>query len=254
MAAPVAPPLLHDGDRLSREEFLRRWESMPDLKFAELIDGVVYLASPVSAAHNDFEAFAGWWLASYAGETAGCWAGSNGTWLMNINAPQPDLNLRVLPEFGGQSRIEGAYFAGAPELAAEIAASSAPRDPGLKSELYERSGVREYLVMLVDDRRVVWRELHDGRYGPGRRGRHPPLARVSRPVAGRGGVLGPRFPASPGGAGTRARDAGTRGVRRIAGGRARLTVPRRGAMMDSGHAHPISPCPWRRPVGAKARL
>lgn len=35
-------PPLENGDRLSRHEFERRYQSMPDLKKAELIEGVVY--------------------------------------------------------------------------------------------------------------------------------------------------------------------------------------------------------------------
>jgi hypothetical protein len=38
-------PPLETGDQLSSEEFLRRYEAMPHLKKAELIDGVVYVAS-----------------------------------------------------------------------------------------------------------------------------------------------------------------------------------------------------------------
>ena len=45
-SAPVLLPPLREGDRLTREEFLRRWEAMPDLKWAELIDGIVYM--PIS--------------------------------------------------------------------------------------------------------------------------------------------------------------------------------------------------------------
>jgi uncharacterized protein YktB (UPF0637 family) len=42
-----AEPLLEAGDRLSRDEFERRYERMPHLKKAELIEGIVYLPSPV---------------------------------------------------------------------------------------------------------------------------------------------------------------------------------------------------------------
>ena len=42
----VVPPL-EPGDRLSRAEFERRYEAMPELKKAELIEGVVYMPSPV---------------------------------------------------------------------------------------------------------------------------------------------------------------------------------------------------------------
>ena len=48
----VNPLLFRPGDRLTLEEFLDRWEKMPDLMSAELIDGQVYMASPVSAEHS----------------------------------------------------------------------------------------------------------------------------------------------------------------------------------------------------------
>ena len=38
---------LHHGDRMSRDEFLWRWEQIPEIKRAELIDGMVYLSSPL---------------------------------------------------------------------------------------------------------------------------------------------------------------------------------------------------------------
>ncbi len=50
---------LHNGDRMSRAEFLRRWEQIPELKQAELIKGVVYLASPVSTAHGSYKILLG---------------------------------------------------------------------------------------------------------------------------------------------------------------------------------------------------
>src|SRR5437016_2749123 len=96
---------LKAGMRLSREEFLRRWELLPEVKNAELIGGIVYMPSPVSLAHCDNDRLAVVWLGYYGGFTPGCKAGSNGTWLMLGDAPQPDVHLRILPEFGGQSRV-----------------------------------------------------------------------------------------------------------------------------------------------------
>src|SRR5215831_15354338 len=99
MSAPLSPPPLRDGDRLTSDEFIRRWEAMPDLKHAELIDGAVYMPSPVSRKHSDFESPLVTWLTIYAAGTPGCWAGSDGTWLMEQSAPQPDIALRVLPGY-----------------------------------------------------------------------------------------------------------------------------------------------------------
>ena len=40
-------PPLSNGDRLTSREFERRYRAMPELKKAELIEGVVYMASPL---------------------------------------------------------------------------------------------------------------------------------------------------------------------------------------------------------------
>ena len=165
MAAPVLPPRLRDGDRLTRDEFLSRWEGMPDLKFAELIDGIVYMASPVSNTHCDYHFRLSYWLGSYIAATPGCKAGIAGTWLMSEDsAPQPDLALEIDPKFGGQSRIEGDYSAGAPELIVEVSHTTSPKDMGAKLRLYERSGVLEYVTVRPRQQQVVWRELIGARY------------------------------------------------------------------------------------------
>jgi len=165
-AIPILPPPLRDGDRLGREEFLRRWEAMPDLKRAELIDGVVYMPSPVGLKHNDFQFVLSNWLGGYVARTPGCRGGLEGTWLMGADVPQPDVTLRILPEYGGQSREERGYASGAPELAIEISASSGARDLGPKLKLYQRAQVREYITVLLDSEQVIWRELANGRYRP----------------------------------------------------------------------------------------
>jgi len=163
--AVALPPPVREGDRLNSSEFLRRWEAMPSLKRAELVDGVVFVPSPVghphSTSHNAFNA----WLWLYKDLTPGCEAGSDGTWVMGPkDVPQPDIFLRILPEYGGQSRVEGEYAAGAPELIVEVGGSSLSRDLGVKLDLYRRAGVREYLTVLPRPRELVWRYLSRGRY------------------------------------------------------------------------------------------
>ena len=163
--APVLIPPLRDGDQMTREEFLRRWDAMPDLKWAELINGVVHMPSPISRIHWDFHFRLSSWLTYYVAATPGCAAGVAGTWLMTSNsAPQPDLSLEILPEHGGQSRVEGAYLAGAPELAIEVSHTTSSHDSGEKLKLYERCGVREYLIVRPKSQRLVWRELVSGKY------------------------------------------------------------------------------------------
>lgn len=163
MSTVVSQPLFA-GQRLKREEFLRRWEAMPELKRAELIGGLVYMASPVSRAHGTHDGLLIAWLCQYAARTPGCEGGCNGTWLMLEDAPQPDADLIILPEYGGQSRLEGAYGAGAPELVAEVCVSSASHDLGPKLELYRAAGVQEYVAVVLGESRVLWHRLIDQRY------------------------------------------------------------------------------------------
>jgi Uma2 family endonuclease len=155
---------LKTGQRLTREEFLRRWEALPDVKFAELIDGVVYMPSPTTRDHGRLEFKIEVWLGTYSVNTPGTDGGSQSTWLMLRSAPQPDCYLWVLPEFGGQSSIQGKYHLGAPELAAEFCLTSAAYDLGVKKTLYEKAGVKEYVAFLVEEQETRWHRLIHGAY------------------------------------------------------------------------------------------
>jgi len=163
LAAPVSPPPLLEGDCLTSDEFLRRWEAMPDLKRAELIDGIVYMSSPVGRDHGRFEYMLSTWLGFYQVGTPGCVGSLEATWLMaDRNVPQPDITLTIAPEMGGQSAVDGPYRAGAPELIVEVAVSSYSRDLGAKKRLYERMGVREYIIVIPGTQRLLWFELTPG--------------------------------------------------------------------------------------------
>jgi Uma2 family endonuclease len=165
MLSPVVrPPGFVTGERLTVEEFLRRWDELPELKNAELINGVVYLSSPVGLEHGRLDTRIILWLAYYAQATPGCDSGNNSTWLMSGSAPQPDAYLRILPAHGGQSASKGPLGAGAPELAVEVSISSADLDLGPKLALYERAGVREYITVEALGQRMIWRVLENGAY------------------------------------------------------------------------------------------
>jgi hypothetical protein len=110
---------------------------LPELKNAELIDGLVYVSSPVSNEHGRRDAQIITWLGVYAAATIGCSSGSNETWLMFDSAPQPDAYLRLVPQRGGHSRLHGKYCSGAAELIVEVCLSSAPQDLGPKQALYQ---------------------------------------------------------------------------------------------------------------------
>src|SRR5262245_26231441 len=158
------PPLVA-GDYLSREEFLRRWEAMPHIKRAELIQGIVYMPSPLSLEHGDADNHVGTWIGVYEAATPGCRGSNNATWLMGPeDTPQPDKSLRILPEYGGKSRVEGKYAAGAAELLAETCVSSTAYDLHQKLEVYEQAGVEEYVAILMQEQEVRWHRLINGEF------------------------------------------------------------------------------------------
>jgi Uma2 family endonuclease len=140
---------------------------MPYLKKAELIEGVVYMSSPVShERHGKPTARILWWLGHYLARTAGVDVGDNSTVMLDLdNEPQPDAFLRVLPRCGGRTRpVAGGYIEGSPELVCEVSASSVSYDLHDKKDAYRRNGVREYVVWRVDDDAIDWFVLRGGTY------------------------------------------------------------------------------------------
>lgn len=160
-------PALCAGDRLTRSEFERRYSAMPDLKKAELIEGVVYMGSPVSLVrHGRPDRVLALWLGFYEEVTPGVIAAANCTVRLDLdNEPQPDQLLAIPAAAGGASRIGvDGYLEGPPELVIEVAASSVSYDLHQKLGAYRRNGVQEYLVHRVDDGEVDWFELQEGVY------------------------------------------------------------------------------------------
>lgn len=167
MTASPQIPELQPGDRLTRDEFERRYHAMPELKKAELIEGVVYMASAVRyTQHGRPERVLGLWLGFYEALTPGLEGVGNTTLRLDLdNEPQPDLLLRLPERVGGASRVGAdGYLEGAPELIIEVAASSVSYDLHPKLDAYRRNGVKEYLVHRVDDREVDWFWLEGGAY------------------------------------------------------------------------------------------
>ncbi|MDB9516514.1 Uma2 family endonuclease [Roseofilum reptotaenium CS-1145] len=158
-------PRLENGDRLSRAEFERRYNNMPELKKAELIEGRVYMASALRLKqHGKPHSHIMTWLGTYEAMTSGVESGDNCTVLLdNQNEPQPDGLLRIEKE--GLSRINDAgYVEGAPELVVEIAASTVSLDLHDKLQVYCRHQVQEYLVWRVQDNEIDWFRLRGSEY------------------------------------------------------------------------------------------
>ncbi len=165
-ALPHVPPL-EPGDRLTRDEFERRYQAMPHLKKAELLEGVVHVPSPVRLnQHGRPHADLITWLGTYGAFTPGVLVGDNVTVRLDLdNEPQPDAAMLVEPGRGGQAQLSpDDYVVGAPELVAEVAASSAAIDLRTKLGIYRRNQVREYLVWRVLDRATDWFVLRQTQY------------------------------------------------------------------------------------------
>ena len=167
-ARQVAAPLpLRAGDRLTRAEFERRYAACPQLKKAELIEGVVYVPSPVRYdGHGLAHAAILGPLHYYAAHTPGVGIADNATVRLDSdNEVQPDVLLRVEAAPAAQSAVAAdGYLEGAPELVVEVAASSASYDLHAKLDVYRRSGVQEYLVWRIRERRIDCYRLAAGAY------------------------------------------------------------------------------------------
>jgi Uma2 family endonuclease len=137
------------------------YSQMPHDFRAELIGGTVYVASPLKIRHGRPHVALATVFGLYEGNTGGVETGDSvSVFLGEESEPQPDLYLRILPEFGGQSRTStDGYVEGPPELVAEIAYATYSLDLNAKRSDYKRHGIREYLVANVKDAKLVWLDL-----------------------------------------------------------------------------------------------
>ena len=166
VASSEGPPL-QAGDHLSRPEFERRYQAHPEIKKAELIEGIVFMPSPVRFEnHARLNSDIVTWLGTYRAHTPGTTVGDNATVILDFeNEVQPDAFLRLDKALGGSSSINADdYIQGPPELIVEIVASSAAYDMHVKRRVYARSGAREYVVAQAYEQRLDWFILREGVY------------------------------------------------------------------------------------------
>jgi Uma2 family endonuclease len=163
-AAHLARANLVAGQRLDQATFHERYESMPPGTRAELIDGVVFMPSPIGHEHGRAHVPLLVWLSYYEENTPGMEVLDNvSTVLGPRSEPQPDLQLRILPERGGRTHTDRWFIRGVPELVVEVAHSTRYTDLGPKFDDYERAGVLEYVVRAIEPDEVLWHVLRDGR-------------------------------------------------------------------------------------------
>ncbi len=166
MTAPTQlPPVLESGDRLTRDEFHRRYCARPDIKKAELVEGVVYVGGRVGLlVHGQPHAQMVGWLGAYVAKHPSLRVGDSATVILDDrNEVQPDAFLfREEPD--GSYIGSDKFVYGAPQLVVEVTASSASYDLHDKKEAYRRAGVREYVVWRVNDGMVDWFRLRGDEY------------------------------------------------------------------------------------------
>ena len=163
-AKPIRPLPLENGDRLTRTEFECRYAAMPNLRKAELIEGVVQMPSPIRIEHMEADLAVITWLGVYVAVTPGVRGGGDGSVRLDAdNEVQPDALLRIDEACGGQSRVGAdGFIEGAPELVVEISGSSASYDLHAKLNIYRRAGVREYVVWRVYEQGVFASRVFPG--------------------------------------------------------------------------------------------
>lgn len=162
MTAQQTRPRLENGDVMTREEFHRLYSDCAGLERVELIEGVVYMPSPIRVqGHAREQGLLMDWLSAYAASRDDVqWSPPGSVLLDDQNEPEPDAMLyRLRPD-----RFDDGYLLGAPELVVEIAASSKSRDLHQKKRAYERNGVLDYIVWRTDDAAIDWFELRNGEY------------------------------------------------------------------------------------------
>src|SRR5438067_342294 len=82
----LAESILETGDRLTRDEFERRYSQLRHLKKAELIEGTVYMPSPVRARnHAEPHSQLAGWLSVYVSETPGVKCFDNSTVRLDLD-------------------------------------------------------------------------------------------------------------------------------------------------------------------------
>ncbi len=173
-------PKLASGDRLTRDEFERRYTAMTHVKKAELIDGEVYMPPAVTIDHAEPHAILIGCFIQYWFATLEVTVGDNATVRLDDRTePQPDVSMFVRPEFGGRVAFVDSYIDGTPELVAEIATTTASIDLNRKMLAYQRNGVSEYIVWRTHDEAIDWFLLRDGlfvRQQPDEHGIHKSVA------------------------------------------------------------------------------
>ncbi|MGE3074927.1 MAG: Uma2 family endonuclease [Dehalococcoidia bacterium] len=155
-------PELENGAVMTREEFHEAYADCEGLRRAELVEGVVFMPSPVRyESHDKPAALIRGWLFSYSLKHPETETGGEASLLLGQSEVQPDA---FLMRTGSVPSDEDGYLTGAPQLVVEIAASSKSRDLHSKMDIYRRHGVAEYIVWRTVEGAIDWFRSVDGQF------------------------------------------------------------------------------------------
>lgn len=132
---------------------------------ADLIDGVIYMASPESTEANDLFVWLIWLVSGFVDlhELGKVYGSRVAFRISDKHSPEPDIGFVAAKN---QRRIRRGHVKGSPDLAIEfVSPESVERDYVRKRFLYERAGVREYWIIdQMKERITLLRRTATGRF------------------------------------------------------------------------------------------
>lgn len=138
------------------------YRTWPDDERWEIIDGEAYAMTPApSLKHQSITLNLATRLTDYLrGKPCKPFVAPTDVVLDDLNVVQPDLLVVC-----DKSKMTAANIQGAPDLVVEVLShSTSLKDKREKKRLYERFGVREYILAYPDDALVERYALADGKY------------------------------------------------------------------------------------------
>ena len=159
-------------ERSGNITFAEYCASIHDGEKADLLNGVIYMASPDNTDNSDLQS----WLQALLFEFIGIYrlgklfTSRVAFKLNNKNAPEPDIAFVSAKE---AKRIKRGYVEGPPDLAIEIVSpESVYRDYYQKREIYEKAGVLEYWIIDPDEKKATFYIRKGSRYVEGKVVKH----------------------------------------------------------------------------------
>lgn len=157
----ATPRRVSDSDLVTVEEF---YCLVPDGQKADLIDGVIYMASPDTRRSDRLGGLLKFLLQGYTAVTRlGEVYGSRFSFeLSPFRAPEPDV---AFVRTARLDLVDERRMVGGPDIAVEVVSrDSRQRDYGEKKQLYAEAGVSEYWIIDLLQQRCEFHRLHAGRY------------------------------------------------------------------------------------------